>query len=198
MKDKALLVIAGILGATGGVVAGILIRQPEINKLQSQVQCLQKDIEQLENVIEEQNAEIAEMIVNYRALKIYQILKRQHLRDSIQDKLICQYAANDYLSLLISCINPEIKMTKDEIHFYKTYTKMLSDDQIDADEIEILRPIILDKHSHEIKNLVECDPRPTLNKIKNYDWGGKGQRQKGLFGRAVKADDDGNNKAVAY
>lgn len=170
MKDKALLAIAGILGATGGVVVGILIRQPEINKLQNQVRCLQKDIEQLENVIEEQNAEIAQMIVNYKTLKIYQISKRQQLRGSIKDGLICQYAANDYLTLLINCINPETKMTKDEIHFYKTYTKMLSDDQIDAAEIEILRPIILNKHPHEIKNLVECDPQPTLEKIKNYEW----------------------------
>lgn len=183
MNDKVLLAIASVLGGAGGIVVGILVRQPEISKLQKQVERLQVDIEQLEGVVDEQNAEIAQMIVSYKALKVYQISQRRKIRQSIQDELICQYAAADYLTLLMDCVSSDTKMSKEDLHFYKTYSKMLADNQIDNDELEILRPLILARHPREIERLKECDIHSVFNRIREYGKSGKEPKYKHLFSR---------------
>ncbi len=44
MYDKVMIAVAGAVCVVGGFVAGFLVRQPEINKLQEQVRCLQADV----------------------------------------------------------------------------------------------------------------------------------------------------------
>ncbi len=183
MNDKVLIAIASALSAGGGLVVGLLVRQPEINRLQKQVEELQADVDQLETIAEEQNHEIAQMLLNYKALKIYQFTQRRQLKESIQDELICQYAALDYLTLLVDSVEPGSKMSADNIRFYKTYGKAIEDGEIDDNELEALKPFVLANHSSEIDRLKECDIRPVFERIRYCGTEEEGSKFKGLFQR---------------
>ena len=63
MNNKVMIAIGAALGLGGGVGIGLLLRQPEINKLHKQVKMLQGDVGRLQSVIEEQNQEIAQLIL---------------------------------------------------------------------------------------------------------------------------------------
>ena len=105
MYDKVFVALVGTLCGAGGFVAGALVRQPEINKLQKQVACLQADVEELKQVAAEQNDEIKQMLLNYRALGVFAFQQKKELKSEIQDELVCQYASNDYLTLLIDVVS---------------------------------------------------------------------------------------------
>lgn len=169
MYDKVMIAVAGTLCGVGGFVAGFLVRQPEINKLQEQVRCLQADVDQLTQVAREQNDEIEQLLVNYRAQSIFNFKQKKELRDSIQDELVCQYASNDYLTLLVDVVTTGKEMTTEEIDFYKQYGKMLEDNVVDQNELEVLRPMMMEKHGMQIQRLKGCDLQPVFGRIRQYN-----------------------------
>lgn len=181
MNDKVMVALAATLAGAGGVIAGVMIRQPEVNKLQKQVKVLQSDIFALKNVVEEQNGEIAQLMLQYKALSVFQISKRREMRQSIQDQLVCQYAARDYLTLMFECATSDRKMTKDEIVFFKTYGRIIADNVIDDSEVEQLCPLVYAVHGSEIDALQECDAMPVLDMIQSYEF--EKPKRKLPFGR---------------
>lgn len=170
MNDKVMVALATTLTGAGGVIAGVMIRQPEVNKLQKQVKILQSDISALKNVVEEQNAEITELMMRYKALSIFQISKKREMKQELKEQLVCQYAARDYLTLMFECATADRKMTKDEIVFFKTYGKIIADNVIDDFEVEQLRPLVYAVHGPEIDSLQECDALPVLDMIQSYEF----------------------------
>lgn len=182
MYDKMMIAVAGAVCGVGGFVAGFLVRQPEINKLQEQVRCLQQDVDQLTQAARAQNDEIEQLLVNYRALSVFSLKRKKELRDSIQDELVCQYASNDYLTLLMDVASTGKEMSSEEIDFYKQYGKMLEDNVIDQRELEILRPMMMEKHGWEIQRLKECDLQPVFERIRQYNESKEEERKAfGLF-----------------
>lgn len=169
MYDKVFVGLVGALCGAGGFVAGALVRQPEINKLQKQILCLQADVAELKQVAREQNDEIKQLLLNYRALGILSFKQKRELKDKIKNELICQYASYDYLVLLLDVVSTGKQMTPDEIKFYKQYGKMLEDNIIDQRELEILRPVIMEKHAREINAMKECDLQSVFDRIEQYN-----------------------------
>ena len=168
MQDKIMVAIAGIMCGAGGFVAGMLVRQPEINRLQNQVMTLQQDIDSLIQVAAEQNQEIEHLLVKYKSLKVFNFLKKGKLRENIQDELICQYAAADYLTLLLDSVEFGKKMSRDEIKFYRQYGSILEDNFVDDEELEVLRPLMMERHERQIKKLQRCDFAPIFKRIELY------------------------------
>lgn len=172
-----------------GLITGILIRQPEINKLQKLVKRLQKEIDRLEQAVQEQNDEIAALMVEYRALKIYQFSRRKELREGIQDELVFQYATADYLNLLLDYVNADVEMTKDDIRFYETYGKMIAEKPIDYKEKQFIRDYVRARHSLEIDRLEQCETQPVISRIREYDKKPEKPRKR-RFGRTKKDPED--------
>ena len=110
MYDKVFVALVGTLCGAGGFVAGALVRQPEINKLQKQVACLQADVEELKQVAAEQNDEIKQMLLNYRALGVFAFQQKKELR-----------------------------------------------------------PLMMEKHGHDINAMRECDLQSTFDRIEQYN-----------------------------
>lgn len=169
MRDKVFAALIGTLCGAGGFVAGALIRQPEINKLQKQVACLQADVDELKRVAAEQNSEIKRLLLNYRALGVFAFAQKRELKNEIQDELVCQYASYDYLTLLLDAVSTGRKLEPEEVRFYKQYGKMLEDNIVDQRELEQLRPVIMERHAHEITSMKECDLQPIFDKIEQYN-----------------------------
>ena len=103
------------------------------------------------------------------------------MKQGIQDQLVCQYAARDYLTLMFECATSDRKMTKDEIVFFKTYGKIIADNVIDDSEVEQLRPLVYAVHGSEIDGLQECDALPVLGMIQSYEF--EKPKKKLPFGR---------------
>lgn len=169
MYSKMMVAVSGVLCGAAGFAAGFLVRQPEINRLQEQISCLQADVDQLTQAAEAQNDEIEQLLVNYRAQSVLSFKRRKEIRDSIQDELVCQYASNDYLTLLMDVVTSGRKMTAEEISFYKQYGKMLEDNAIDQRELEVLRPMMMEKHGSKIQRMKECDLQPVFERIRLYN-----------------------------
>lgn len=169
MHDKVFAVLVGTLCGAGGFVAGAMVRQPEINKLQKQVTCLQADIADLKQVAAEQNDEIKQLLLNYRALGVFAFSQKRELKEEIRDELVCQYASYDYLTLLLDVVNTGRKLEPEEVKFYKQYGKMLEDNIIDQRELEQLRPMIMQRHGREIDSMKECDLQLVFDRIEEYN-----------------------------
>lgn len=163
VNNKVLLALTGILSGAAGLLAGILVRQPEINKLHKLVKRLQKEIDRLEQAVEEQNDEITALMLKYKALKIYQFGQRKELKESIQDELVFQYATADYLNLLLDYVNADIEMSKEDLRFYEAYGKMIAEKPIDFKEKQFIKEYVRGRHTTEITRLKQCDAQPVLD-----------------------------------
>ncbi len=107
--------------------------------------------------------------MNYRALSVFSLKRKKELRNSIQGELVCQYATDGYLTLLMDVVSTGREMTKEEIDFNKQYRKMLENNVIDQSELEVLRPMMMEEHGWEIQRLRECDLQPVFERIAQYN-----------------------------
>ena len=180
MNNKVMIAIGAALGLGGGVGIGLLLRQPEINKLHKQVKMLQGDVGRLQSVIEEQNQEIAQLIVEYKAVSVIHFFQRSAMKEEIEDILLDQYAAADYLHLLLDCVNGDYIMEPDDVRFYKSFGRMLSNEPIDYDDEEFVKEYVRMRHSGQIRRLELCDTESVLEEIRAYDKNDSDHRKKGL------------------
>lgn len=178
MNDKVMMAIGAALGLGGGVGMGLLLRQPEINKLHKQVKMLQGDVERLQAVVEEQDQEIAQLIVEYKAVSVIHFFQRSAMKEEIEDKLLNQYAAADYLRLLLDCVNGDYKMEPDDVRFYKSFGRMLNNEPIDYDDKEFVKEYVRVRHSGQIRRLEICDTENVFEEIKAYDKNDSDSRKK--------------------
>lgn len=97
--------IIAVLCTTGGTVLGILIRQPEINKLKKQVRALQKDNSRVKELMRRQQESYEEMLVEYSSIRFYHILVRRKIKQSIRGEIVVGYELKEYVDLLLRAIN---------------------------------------------------------------------------------------------
>lgn len=168
MIDKVMIGIADVFHGAGSLLEGIFGRQPKPEELRRQVESFQVSADQLKQIFQQQNDEIERMIANYRALKFHQVFQKSALKQAIQDELVCQYAALDYLTILINAVESGAKLSREDLDFYYAYCKMFADGRIDSDEMVELRPVMLQRHAREIDALHPCDLSFVLDRIKNY------------------------------
>lgn len=168
MIDTVMIAIADVCHGAGSFIEGIFGRQPKIEDLRKQVLCFQDGLDQLEKVFQQQADEIDSLMMHYKNLKFYQVFQRNTLRDQIRDELVCQYAALDYLTILINTVESGAKLSRDDLDFYRTYCEMFADGQIDAEELHTLWPIMTKRHGNEIAALQRCSLDHTLARIRNY------------------------------
>lgn len=166
-KVQVALGIAG--GAVAGVVAGVILRQPEINKLQKQVKVLQDRLQEMEEVVKKQNADIATLLVQRESLKIYQFIKRQQLDGQIRELLVEQYAAADYINLLIGRIKGGPDLTDEEILFYRAYKKQIDDKRVSEEERQTVDAYVYKRHGTEIGRLEPCDTQVVFDELRRYN-----------------------------
>ncbi len=95
---KRITMVFGFLfGGLALFLAGFFSRQPKINKLKKHIKYLQKEIKKLEELRENQNKTINNLLIEYKALKVYSFAKRLRKRDRIKSELVFQYGTKEYL-----------------------------------------------------------------------------------------------------
>ena len=169
LEDKRLIAaISALIGGAGGLAAGLLLRQPEINRLHAQIKALQANVDQLQGIVEEQNNEIEILIERYKALGFLQFSERKKLKEELEDELLEQYAVAEYIGLLISCVNGDREMDPEDVKFYKGFGKMLANKVIGYQEKQLVRSYVMARHGAEIKALKECNPDDFLQQLRSY------------------------------
>lgn len=168
MIDVVMTTIAGAFHGVGNLIEGIFGKYPKMEDLRAQAVALSKTADQMKEVFRKQNEEIATSLAVLRSLKFYQFMQKSELRSQIQEELVCQYAAYDYLALLIDTVESGKKMSRSDLDFYLKYCKLFADGRIDADELAELRPIMMERHSREIEDLRPCDLDFVLDRFCRY------------------------------
>lgn len=169
LSKKLIMVLSCTITATAGFVAGILVRQPEINKLRKQIEDLQQNNEKLKNALSEQNDKLAQLFISYKSINIFRILKRRKVKEDVRLHLVFQYATSDYLNLMIDRVENKYKMSREEIEFYRNYEKIIADGVIEDPELELIKEYILSNHFNDIQKLKECDTNLAFERIKNFN-----------------------------
>lgn len=168
-KAPLIAAIGGILGAGAGLVAGVLIRQPEINKLKKQVKSLQRQVGALQEAVKAQNEEIAALLLKLKSLKIYQVVKKHEVKNEIREALLVQYASKDYLQLVLECARGAYQMDKEDIRFYNAYNKLLAEKKLSQKEQSCIDEYVQEHHQAELSSLQECDIQPVLDEIESFE-----------------------------
>ena len=169
MKPPLIAAIGGALGAGAGLIVGVLIRQPEINKLKRQVKSLQAQVDALQEAVGAQKEEIAALLLKLKTLKIHQVIRSHEIKNEIREALLVQYASKDYLQLLLECAKGAHQMDKDDVRFYSAYNKLLAEKKLSNNERSCINSYVSERHQAELSSLRECDVQPTLDEIRDFD-----------------------------
>lgn len=163
---KLLYSLLAILICIGAFLTGFLIRQPKINKMEKQVETLQKDNSRLVSLFELKQNEYRELLVQHKALKALQFRKKAELHDKMTESISMQYAIKDYVSLLIKRVKHGQELTKEEIIFFNAFEKVIDGKNISTnDKVKILS-YVKTQHDTEIRQLKECNFTPMFIELK--------------------------------
>lgn len=159
-------VMIATIGSLGGAIVGVLLRQPEINKLKKQIKKLQVEIKRLQVLREEQDHQINELLIRYKSLRVYQFISKLNVRKNIRGQLILQYATKDYLELLIKRVSGEYVVTKEDTVFCNIFSKIIDGETVTDEEKQAVKEYITFKHNREIKSLQECDTTQAFERLR--------------------------------
>lgn len=169
VPQKLLMPIVGLLAGCLGMGIGMLARQPEINNLQKQVKQLQEKAEELKETVRVQNDELSALIARYQALKAWQLFQKSDLREKIRDSLTFQYAMYDYFTLMLERLETGRDFQDDELAFYSAFSLMLDGKRLNAEQMEVVKSYVFDRHEKQIKASDPCDVSEIINRIQNYE-----------------------------
>ena len=127
---------------------------------------LERKADGLEATVEKQNVEIANLIVQYQSLKLGQVFKKAKLDGEIRDALAMQYAAVDYISMLIGTIQGERQMSQDDVRFYKVFGKYVDGKDSSDDNLEAICSYARERHAYEISHHLPCDTRSAFKDLR--------------------------------
>ncbi|WP_455139832.1 hypothetical protein [Thermophilibacter sp.] len=173
-------VVSGLVGLGVGFGLGALARQPEINALQKQVRKLQKKNHELKLVVQEQNDELAELLLRYQSLKAWQLLQKKSLKNDIKERFIIQYGMHDYFSLMLDRLETGRDFQDKETAFYAAFSRMLDDKRLSEEQEERIRSYVLGKHAREVRAMSQCDVSLDIDLINAVEFDERKERERGF------------------
>lgn len=157
------------LAAIGGLFAGMMIRQPKINKLKKQVLSLQKQLSNLQDRMVGYQESFDNLLLQYKGLKVLQLKKRAEMKGKLEENLVLQYGMKAYLSLLLEKIKNGKKMEKDELSFYKAFDDVIEGKSLSSNQLSVVKDYVMSKYRGQINSLVVCDCSNEFKKIEEYN-----------------------------
>lgn len=158
-----------MIALIGGGTAGILARQPEINRLKKQVKKLQAEIVRLQGLIDKQDSQIRELTLRYKRLMFFQFIKKRKLRGEIREQLLMQYAYHDYMDLLMTSVrNKQNSMADEDKIFFNLFEKTINNESLDEGENAAIRKYIELKHEEDLISMKEYDNETMLKRLIDF------------------------------
>lgn len=150
-----------ILTAAGGAIVGALSRQPEINRLKTQVRTLQAEVVRLNNLINEQDRQIKALKMQVNGLKGQQQLQAL---GRTKGAVMQQYAFKEYIELSCELVKGS-KITEKEQLFFNIYENMLHGLNIKIEDKGFLKEYIVSRYPYQMENLIEINSGELMNKL---------------------------------
>lgn len=145
------------IGATGGVIIGALIRQPEINKLKNIDKKALSENERLHLLIKSYHEEFHELKTRFEALKAYQL--GEHIREygDLLSYVMYLYAAKEYIELSRKTNdNKPIILPEAAKEFYSAFKSVINGKKLSPKDEKAIKEYIYPKYKKEIESLKEC------------------------------------------
>lgn len=145
--------LVAVLSASGGIILGCVIRQPEINKLKGQIKDLQKDNSKIKKLMIQQQEALQKMLNKQAALRFTQIAEKKRIGDEIRG-LICEgYLYKEYIDLLDRAVNTggSDNFLEEEKQFFELSTRWVEGKKLTKNEEKALVDYILYKYKREIR-----------------------------------------------
>ena len=132
---KLLQVIWMPIAGLGLFFAGFFIRQPKINKLKKQISRLEREFRNQTDLNSKLQGEFEELFIQYKALRVIDIMKKTESKEKIKGNLIMQYALREYLELLIRRVKKKEELEKEEIQFLDAFEDVVNGKQLSSGDI---------------------------------------------------------------
>lgn len=147
------LLAAGLMAA-GGLVGGVLLRQPEIDRLKAQVKLLQSEIIRLKSIIEEQQRQIKELKLRYDTINFLRVFEKQRLAANLKSQILYLYSFKEYLALSMQRSNGQ-KIPSAQHKFLHIYELLTTgnDAQVNDNDFDYMIEYIENKYSDAIESM---------------------------------------------
>lgn len=161
LKDKLWAILLLIVG----LFTGLLLRQPQVNRLKKQVQTLIADNGRLVKLNSKIQKDYAELLLNVKALRAFSFEKKK-VKGNLAENVILQYSLYDYLTILLKCIRAGEKLEKEELRFLNAFEKVVNGDTLSTGDKKNMKDYTIKRHDKEIKQQVPCDCNPLMEDLK--------------------------------
>lgn len=162
LKDKLWAILLLIVG----LFTGLLLRQPQVNRLKKQVQTLITDNGRLVKLNSKIQKDYAELLLNVKALRAFSFEKKK-VKGNLAENVILQYSLYDYLTILLKCIRAGEKLEKEELRFLNAFEKVVNGDNLSNGDKNIIKDYTFKRHEQEIKKQMPCDCEHLLAELKS-------------------------------
>lgn len=149
-------------------LAGMFTRQPKINKLKKQITILNSDNTALLLSYQQTLDEFDNLLIQHKALKAIELVKKRASNEKIKENLILQYSLFEYLELLLARVKNKQKLNKEQISFLQSYEKIINGKQLSSSDMGKVKNYILEKYMEEIDNRTVCDCSSMFQEISEY------------------------------
>jgi len=180
MAIPALAIVVGILAASGGVSLGALIRQPQINELKAQVLKLQKELDKMQTIVRDVLKDIEILSLKMQLQQNEDILNQLKGKDEMDiGKLVYAYGLKEYLEIKQKYLILNEDISEEEAVFADAFAMFL-DNRIPSGndgviQKKFIRGYLMERYHNEIENFVAPDLEELVSKLKDRV---KGVREK--------------------
>lgn len=151
-----------------GFTSGVLVRQPEINRLRKQVKQLQKTNSKLNKMIEEQYRQVEKLRYQNKTLYFYQLIEKHKNKAMYRGELLKLYAIKEYLDLLYIQLVSEKDMDENEIKFFEAFDVFIENQRKISDkDMEYVKKYIISKYWLKLLFCKRYNVENNIERIKN-------------------------------
>ncbi len=159
----SVVVVTAAIAATGGGAIGALVRQPEINRLKSQIVVLQKEVENSHNTINNMLRDFELLELKYHISKNKDIIFDTSNTDYC--KALLAYGFYEYLDKKCDFLLENNSLTEKEAAFVDAFTIYLSDQPIDEVQERDINEYIIEYLDSKYSDLVHKGEHPNFDEL---------------------------------
>lgn len=169
IKPRTWITLGSGLGL--GVAGGVLLRQPEINKLSEAVKKSQSEQERLQLLVQEYHEVFVAIKANKDIIQADEYVEQaKRANEDARSIIMYQYAAKEYIEIGLKPRgdNGILVLPEKEYEYYLTFQKVQNGEKLEQDDAKKIQNYIYPRYKKQIENLVEYDFEELMTRLREY------------------------------